>query len=36
VFKDHFPGQSAACQKYRPDYPAAPIDWPLTLRAGRA
>jgi len=27
AFKDHFSGQSAAYQRYRPDYPEALFDW---------
>jgi SAM-dependent methyltransferase len=36
VFKDHFSGQSAAYQKYRPDYPDALFDWLAGISPGRS
>jgi SAM-dependent methyltransferase len=35
LFKDHFSGQSAAYQKYRPDYPEALFDWLAGAAPGR-
>lgn len=35
AFKDHFSGQSAAYQKYRPDYPDALFDWLADMAPGR-